>query len=385
MTTSLSFTNAQGWSMRYDLDGPASAPLLVVSPSLGTTMAMWEQQMVAFTPWFRVLRIEHPGHGGCDAPPGPYTIELLGTRVLELLDSLGADRFSFVGLSLGGMVGMWLASHTQRVERMVLCCSAPKLGSREQWLKRAASVRAQGTSPLVEASLGRWFTGPFLSEHPEVADRFSAMLVSIDPDGYASCCEALATADLRADVGRIKVPTLIVSGATDPVVTPVSAAATMSAIPGAGMSVLAGASHLANWEQATAFNAAVVDHLTGGSRARGLSVRREVLGEAHVTRQLTGATELTAPFQDFLNGWPWGEIWARPGLGRDSRRMVTIAMLVVLGRSDELALHIRSALRDGMTTETLRELLLHSAVYAGVPAANSAFAIATQVLAEEDE
>jgi 3-oxoadipate enol-lactonase / 4-carboxymuconolactone decarboxylase len=381
--TRLAFTTADGQPVHYDLDGPDSAPLLVVLPSLGTTTAMWEPQMAAFTAWFSVLRIEHPGHGDPDPASGPYTIDLLGGRVMELLDSLGVERFSFVGLSLGGMVGMWLASHTRRVERLVVCCAAPNLAPPEPWLERAADVRARGTAPLAEASLRRWFTASLLEERPEVGEHFSAMLSSIAAEGYASCCEALSSADLRADLGRIEAPTLIVSGALDPVVAPASAAQTMSAVAGASLCVLSGAAHLASYEQPDAFNAAVLDHLTGGSRQRGLAVRRAVLGDAHVDRQLAEATELTATFQDFLTRWPWGEVWARPGLDRDTRRMVTIAMLVALGRSEELAMHVRAALRSGMSRDELRELLLHSAIYAGVPAANAAFAVAARVIAEE--
>jgi 3-oxoadipate enol-lactonase / 4-carboxymuconolactone decarboxylase len=382
----LVFSTTDGRSLVYDLDGPEAAPCLVLSGSLGTTTEVWDSQMAFLTPWFRVLRIEHPGHGGSSAPAGPYSVEWLGGGVLELLDSLAVGSFSYAGLSLGGLVGMWLAANTERVERLALCCMSPWFGPPEPWRERSASVRAHGTAPLAEAALGRWFTPRFLADRPEVATKFSQTLSSaesVDPEGYAGCCELLSATDLRSALQLIKAPTLVLAGASDPVVPPESAVATMSAISDASLSILGAAAHLANVEQPELFNDAILTHLLGDSRKRGMAVRRSVLGAQHVERALAATSELSSPFQDFLTRWPWGEIWARPGLDRTTRRLVTIAMLVALGRSEELAMHIRAALRDGVTVETLRELLLHSAVYAGVPAANSAFAIADSVLSEE--
>jgi 3-oxoadipate enol-lactonase / 4-carboxymuconolactone decarboxylase len=381
-----------GQVVTSDPVGPENAPLLVLLGALGTTSAVWGPQMGILTNWFRVLQISHPGHGGPGgerAPKGPYTVEGLGKRVVAVMDALGAERAHIVGLSLGGLVGMWLAAERpQRVERLVVCCSTARFGTEEMWLDRAGTVRAEGMAPLLDATLGRWFTPWFLEAHPEVATQFSAMLLSIDPEGYASCCEALASGDLRSHLGQIEAPTLVVGGAHDPVVPPDNAAATMAAIPQASLRVLTGAAHLASVEQPDAFNNAVMDHLVGSPSERGLGVRRRVLGEAHVDRSLASASEFSAPFQDLLSRWPWGEVWARPGLDRRSRRLVTIAMLVALGRRDELEMHMREALVDresGLSSATLRELLLQTAVYAGVPAANTAFAIADRLVREMPE
>jgi 3-oxoadipate enol-lactonase/4-carboxymuconolactone decarboxylase len=169
----------------------------------------------------------------------------------------------------------------------------------------------------------------------------------------------------------------------DPVIPPDLAATTMSAIPGATLSVLPGGAHLVNVEQPGAFNDVVLRHLIGSPSERGLEERRAVLGEAHVDRALARASELTADFQELLNKWPWGEVWARPGLDRRARRLVTIGMLVALGRSEELEMHLRQALRDGVSVVELKEVLLQTALYAGLPAANAAFAIADRVVAGE--
>ena len=379
------FRTPSGHSVSYRLDGPDGAPLLVLSGSLGTTADLWEPQMEALTTWFRVLRVEHPGHGGSEASDGLYTVEMFGRRVLDLVASLQVARFSFCGMSMGGLVGMWLSAHTELVDRLALCCTRPCFGPPEQWLQRAAEVRESGTGPLVDATLRRWFTARYLARQPQATLRYAEMLEGTDPTGYASCCELLASTDLRADLQLIQSPTLVVAGSEDPVVPPESAASTMSAIPGSALLVIPGAAHLANVEQDEEFREAVVSHLAGSAGRRGLATRRATLGEAHVEGSRQKASALSSGFQDFLDRWPWGEVWSRPGLDRETRRLVTIAMLVALGRPEELALHIRSALTDGVSQQTVRELLLHTAVYAGVPAANSAFSVAERVLAQLTE
>jgi 3-oxoadipate enol-lactonase/4-carboxymuconolactone decarboxylase len=348
--------------------------------SLGTTTSVWDGQLPALRPWFRVLRAEHPGHGGARAPDGPGTVEALGQDLVSLLDRLDVARCHFVGLSLGGLVGMWLAAnHPARVERLVLACTAARFEAAESYGQRAAEVRAKGTPHLVPAVLSRWFTEPFAPRRPEVAARYASMLSAIDPEGYAYCCEAVAGADLTPDLARIEALTLVVGGARDPVVPPELAAATAAAIPRAALSVLPGGAHLVNVEQPAAFNDVLLRHLAGRPEERGLAARRAVLGEDHVERALAGATPFTADFQDMLSKWPWGEVWARPGLDRRTRRLLTIALMVALNRPEELEMHVAAALDDGVSEDELKEVLLHVAVYAGVPAANGAFAIADRV------
>jgi 3-oxoadipate enol-lactonase/4-carboxymuconolactone decarboxylase len=344
-------------------------------------MSVWDGQLGTLQPWFRLLRAEHPGHGGAAVPPGTGTVEALGQRVVGLLDHLGVSRAHVVGLSLGGLVGMWLAANRpDRVDRLVLACTTPRFAAPENYRERATTVRAQGTGPLVAATMARWFTAPGDPANAGTVARFSAMLKGIEPRGYAYCCEAVAGADLRAEAARIGAPTLVVGGALDPVVPPDMAATTAMAIAGAALSVLPGGAHLVNVEQPAAFNDAVLGHLAGTPDQRGLAMRRAVLGAAHVDRALAGASPLTADFQALLAKWPWGEVWARPGLDRRTRRLLTIAILVALNRPEELEMHLGAALDDGVPEAELKEVLLQVAVYAGVPAANAAFAIASGVV-----
>ena len=244
------------------LEGPADAPVLVLSNSLGTTLAMWDAQVPALTERFRIVRYDRRGHGRSPVPPGPYSIDDLGRDVLSLLDELEVERFSFCGLSIGGAVGMWLALEApERLNRLALCCTRPAFLPPEQWLERAAVVREGGTRVISEGVLGRWFTEGFHTEHVDVVNAFRTMLVETPTEGYAACCEALAAFDLRSRLGAITTPTLVVTGGADPVAPPESGAELAAAIPGATHVVIPGAAHIANVAQPAAFTAALLAHL----------------------------------------------------------------------------------------------------------------------------
>jgi 3-oxoadipate enol-lactonase/4-carboxymuconolactone decarboxylase len=217
------------------------------------------------------------------------------------------------------------------------------------------------------------------------------MVAGTPAEGYASCCEAIAAMDLRADLSRVVAPVLTIAGADDPATPPEHLAAVAASVVHGTALVLPQAAHLASWEQSTAVNAAILTHLgapaadgDGARRRAGMQVRREVLGDAHVDRAVAGTTALTAGFQDLITRYAWGDVWSRPGLDRRTRSLLTLALLTALGHEKELALHVRAAITNGVTPEEVSEVLLHTAVYAGVPAANSAFGVAQQVLAELD-
>ncbi|MFD0478550.1 4-carboxymuconolactone decarboxylase [Nonomuraea thailandensis] len=207
-------------------------------------------------------------------------------------------------------------------------------------------------------------------------------LAAADPAGYAACCDALAAYDLRADLAKITVPTLVVAGREDPATPPAHARELADGIPGATLVELPGAAHLALADQPERVTQALLAHLPA---LPGMQVRREVLGDAHVDRAVARTTPFTRDFQDFITRYAWGEIWTRPGLDRRTRSCITLTALVAHGHLDELAMHVRAALRNGLTPDEIGEVLLQSAVYCGVPAANAAFAVAQRVLAEEND
>lgn len=245
------------------VEGPADAPAIVLCNSLGTTLEMWDPQVPALTERFRVVRYDRRGHGRSPVPPGPYTIDDLGGDVLALLDRLGLARVSFCGLSIGGAVGMWLAVNApERLDRLVVCSTRAAFPPPEQWAERAALVRAEGVAAVAEAALGRWFTPAFHEARPHVIDAFRAMLVGTPAEGYAGCCDALGALDLRPRLDGIVTPTLVLTGAGDPVAPPESGEELAAAIPGARHAVVADAAHMASTERPEAFTALVLEHLT---------------------------------------------------------------------------------------------------------------------------
>jgi 3-oxoadipate enol-lactonase/4-carboxymuconolactone decarboxylase len=263
--------------------GPADAPPLVLGPSLGTSLRLWDAQTPALARGHRVIRYDLPGHGGTPA------------RAL-------------------------LADHR-----------------------------------------------------------------AVDPEGYAACCDALAALDLRADLARVTAPTLVVAGRQDKAAPPAHARELADGINGSGLVELSGAAHLAPAEQPERVLHALLDHFGPGEQSDGTAVRRAVLGDAHVDRAQAATTPFTAPFQDLITRYAWGEIWTRPGLDRRTRSCITLTALIAHGHHEELAMHVRAARTNGLSVPEIQEVLLQSAVYCGVPAANRAFAIAGRVLAETEE
>jgi 3-oxoadipate enol-lactonase len=251
--------------------GPDDAPVLLLSGSLGTTLDMWDPQVPALSASHRVIRFEHRGHGGSPVPTGPYTIEELGRDVVTMLDRLNLSRVSYCGLSIGGMVGQWLAINApERIDRLILLCTAPYLPPAAAWHERAAAVREAGTPEVVaDAVIGRWFTADYAASHHDVVARYRAMISGIDPEGYAGCCEAIAGMDLRAGLPGVTAPTLVVSARQDPSIPPEHGEAIAAAIPGARIEILDPGAHLASVERADAVTALIAEHLDGAQPGAG--------------------------------------------------------------------------------------------------------------------
>ncbi|HWS81887.1 MAG TPA: 3-oxoadipate enol-lactonase [Rubrobacter sp.] len=243
------------------LEGPEDAPVLVLSNSLGTTLAMWDEQGPELSKRFRLVRYDHRGHGASPVPPGPYRIEDLARDVLVFLDRHEVERFSFCGLSIGGMVGMWLAGEApERVERLVLCCTAARFPP-DTFDVRARTVRADGIDAIADTVVDRWFTPAFREGQPEIAGWARRMLVETPAEGYAGCCEAVRDTDLRDTLGTISSPTLVIAGADDLAAPPEGAKSIRDSIPEARLEVIPDAAHLASIEQPEAVTQAVLDHL----------------------------------------------------------------------------------------------------------------------------
>lgn len=421
--------------LQYRLDGPEDAPVIILGPSLGTTWHMWDRQVPELSKQWRIVRFDLPGHGGAPAHPAGSVAEL-ATRLLATLDGLGIQRFGYAGCSLGGAVGVELAlRRPERLASLALIAASPRFGTADEWRQRGVVVRTNGLDPIARSSPERWFTGGFAAAQPAITEWAVQMVRTTDPGCYIAACEALAAFDVRAELGRVGVPTLVLVGSDDQVTGPAEARTLVAGIPDARLAVVPGASHLVPVEQPAAVTDLLVRHFSsawqpapgydtatghvaippavvpqaavavppqaagpvaeiapaaqpeGGGRPdpydTGLKVRREVLGDAHVDRALSAADEFSGDFQEFLTRYAWGEIWNRPGLDRRTRSCVTLTALVAGGHLEEFASHTRAALRNGLTPAEIREVLLQAAVYCGVPAANSAFRVAQQVIHEE--
>jgi len=423
-------------ALQYRLDGPDDAPVLILGPSLGTTWHMWDRQVPELAKQWRIFRFDLPGHGGAPAYPAGSVGDITA-RLLATLDGLGVQRFGYAGCALGGAIGMELAlRHPERIASLALIATSPRFGTPDEFRQRGVIVRTNGLDPIARSSPDRWFTGGFAAAQPAITDWAVQMVRTTDPGCYIAACEALAAFDVRPELGRVGAPTLVLVGSDDQVTGPAEARTLVAGIPDARLAVVPGASHLVPVEQPAAVTDLLVRHFstawqpaydsTTGQTAipaapvkpvlaaagpppqvvpiaeiapaahdqgcrsgrpdpydAGLKVRREVLGDAHVDRALAQADDFSGDFQEFVTRYAWGEIWDRPGLDRRSRSCVTLTALVAGGHLEELAFHVRAALRNGLTPAEIKEVLLQAAVYCGVPAANSAFKVAQQVIREE--
>ncbi|MGH9699396.1 MAG: 3-oxoadipate enol-lactonase [Candidatus Acidiferrales bacterium] len=256
------FMETTAGKFHFRLEGPEDAPVIVLSNSLGTNLAMWDAQAAAFAHKFRVLRYDTRGHGLSVVTEGPYSIDQLGGDVLTLLDSLKIHSAVFCGISLGGITGMWLGVHApQRLNALILCNTAGRIGTAEGWNARIAKIRESGMESVAQAVVGRWFTPRFIAHSPEKVEAAKQMLTTTPVEGYAACCAAIREADLRPSLAKVGVPALVIAGTHDGVTTPADAAFLVKNIPGArGANI--GAAHLSNIEAPANFNKSVLRFLT---------------------------------------------------------------------------------------------------------------------------
>ena len=378
----------------------AELPLLVLGPSLGTSATtLWSACAAHLTDAFDVAAWDLPGHGhNRPVPEEPFTMDELAAGVLEVLDTLLAERgesggsFAYAGDSVGGAVGLQLLLDApDRVESAVLLCTGARIGDPDMWSDRIGQVSASGTPGLVSSSTERWFGPGFLEREPERGSTLLHALQETDDEGYCQVCRVLAGFDVRDRLSEIGAPVLAVAGAAD-VATPTDGLREIAeGVKDGRLVELAGVAHLAPAE-APEVVARLIRHHVLGEQVRppattydaGMAVRRAVLGDDHVDRAEAGTTDFTRDFQELITSYAWGTIWTRPGLDRRSRSLITLTALVAGGHHEELAMHLRAARTNGLTVDEIKELLLQTAIYCGVPAANTAFRIAQQVLTEED-
>ena len=410
----------------------ADARVLVVLPSLGTSAAaLWQQaatELSELSPETTVIGIDLPGHGRsapiavpADAEAAPrITISDLAEAVLATLDRVLPDvaepgtPVDLAGDSIGGATALQLAlDHGDRFGRIAVFCTGAKIGEASAWEERAQTVATSGTPTQVIGSAQRWFGEGFMDREPEASAALLHSLQDADRFSYASLCYALADFDVRARLPEITRPLLAVAGSQDQPTPATKLAEIANEVPGALLEVIDGAAHLVPAEAPVVTAGLLADFLQGKGlgagaggvasaeaatelptasgpreasrdevREAGMAVRRQVLSDAHVDRANAKVDDFTADFQDLITRYAWGEIWTRPGLERRMRSAITLTAMIAGGHEAELAMHVKAALRNGLTRDEIKEVLLQSAIYCSVPSANTAFSVASQALAE---
>ncbi len=369
-------------------DGDATKPALLLANSLGTDLTLWDPILPQLVERFHVIRYDMRGHGASDATPGEYTIEALGRDALAVADAAGVARFSFAGISIGGMVGQWIGANAgDRLDKLVLSNTSPKI-PRDIWAARIDAVKKGGTASIADAVLARWFTEAFLAKKPPRMWSARTTLSTTDSDGYIGCCAAIRDMDQTATVAGIRVPTLVIVGTFDLATPKAHGEALAKAIPGAQLVELPVA-HIPVIEVPGAFANALLGFLVNPpittERDRydaGLERRKEALGRGYVESRLKGVNAFNQEFQSLITRYAWGEIWTRHVLDDRTRRLIVLGMMLALARFDEFQMHMRSGLDAELSLDELKEVLLLSAIYAGVPVANSGFHKAAEVLKE---
>ncbi|KZS84459.1 bifunctional 3-oxoadipate enol-lactonase/4-carboxymuconolactone decarboxylase PcaDC [Mycobacterium persicum] len=372
-----------------DFGGPHDAGVLLLGPSLGTSAnTLWAAAAQRLADYVRVVGWDLPGHGNSPAATSPFTIAELANGVLTLADEIAdAGTFHYAGVSIGGAVGLQLlldAAH--RLTSATLLCTGATIGTPEDWKTRAARVREEGISALSECAPKRWCSARFVERRPAVVARLLDVLGVTDAESYALACEALADFDVTGRLSHISTPVLAVAGGEDCVTPPECLRPLVSGVNDGRVVVLDEVGHLAPVEAPEQVADLILSRIDTRDNAyqAGIAVRREVLGNAHVDRIMAEKTAFTADFEDMITRYAWGSVWTRPGLDRRSRSMITLSALVACGHPDYLPMHLRAARRNGLTNDEIKELLLHLAIYVGVPEVNYAFRIANEVLADYD-
>ncbi|TCB50685.1 3-oxoadipate enol-lactonase [Acinetobacter sp. ANC 4779] len=249
--------NSNGAQINYQTFGNVTKPAIIFSNSLGTNYGMWQPQINHFQNDFFVICYDTRGHGASSAPKGPYTLEQLGQDVVNLLDHLDIEKAVFCGISMGGLTGQWLAIHkAKHFNKVIVCNTAAKIGQEQAWNERAALVREQGLQPIASTAAGRWFTEKFIQDNAAEVEKLQNGLAAGSAEGYASCCEALAKADLRKQLKDIAVPVLVVAGQQDPVTTVADGQFMVNQIKNSALFEI-NASHISNIECPDEFNQAV--------------------------------------------------------------------------------------------------------------------------------
>jgi 3-oxoadipate enol-lactonase / 4-carboxymuconolactone decarboxylase len=373
--------------MNYKIQGTPNSPVLIFSNSLGSEMMMWDELIPHLLPYFSVLQYDTRGHGSSPSflPEHKKSIDQLGEDVIQLLDELNIESAYFCGLSMGGLIGQFLGiNYPNRFKKIVLSNTGAKIGNDERWNGRIETIGKNGMQAIVDETMERWFTDEFRNQNLEKVAATKAMFLRSNVEGYSNCCCAIRDADFRNQLQNLSVETLVITGDEDPVTNVEQADFLVSKIPNSRLKVLH-ARHLAATELPKEYAEVLIDFYIGDSTFdKGMHVRRTVLGDVHVDNANSKINNFNADFQYFIANYAWGEIWTRPGMSKHNRSLITMAMLIALNRPTEFKMHVKAAFNNGVNVDEIKEIIMQSALYCGLPAANDAFHLAQEVFKEND-
>lgn len=368
----------------YQDSGETYLPALLMAHPLGMSRDVWDNVCHQLHGHYRCIRWDLPGHGSSGAASQAVTIEQLAHDALYLADTLDISRFSFIGTSIGGMIGQSLCQLApDRLEQVWLTNTGAVIGTEAAWAERANNVRSIGLAAMAETIVPRWFSPTYTTENPAVLQGWQVQLSRSDDESYAKLCEAIANVDNRKNLTTYADKVVLVAGTDDVSTPPATLEGLRDEFADAELKVFEGVGHVPSIEATSQLVKLIQSDeardtvgQTGIGYEQGLVQRKRILGEAHVERASQNATTLDSPFQQFITRNAWGELWGDHSLTVQQRSMITTAILAALGRDGELGLHLRTAHRLGITEDQLRQVLMHVSIYAGVPAANHAFSLA---------
>ncbi|GAB3224647.1 bifunctional 3-oxoadipate enol-lactonase/4-carboxymuconolactone decarboxylase PcaDC [Spirosoma arcticum] len=386
----MNFATINGHTIHYQYLQTGTKRTFVFVNSLGTDFRIWDGVVKLLRPHGSILRFDKPGHGLSEIVDSPLTISDYVADVIGLLDALKIERCVFVGLSIGGIIGQRLAlMHPDRLEKLVLSNTAPQIGTADGWNDRIRTVQEQGMTAITEGVLERWFPAPFQRAYPTELAGYQRMIEQTSTEGYVRACAAIRDENLSDQIASIQVPTLCIGGTDDLATPPDLVRAMANAIPNARYELIDGAGHIPCVQMPDIVTGLILDFVLEETNPlslyeTGMRTRRAVLGDAHVDRAEANKTALDVDFQRYITENAWGSIWSRPGLTYRERSLITIALLAAMGHEDELKMHIRATKNTGASPDDVKETLLHTAIYAGVPVTNGALKIAKEIFAEKE-
>ncbi|MFS8184848.1 3-oxoadipate enol-lactonase [Pseudovibrio denitrificans] len=375
-----------------------AAPALVLINSLGTDFRIWDEFLLHLGHQGEVLTFDKRGHGLSDVGDARYSIDLHRRDLAALMDSQGIKNAVICGVSVGGMIAMALqAARPDLIRGLILCDTAPRIGDPQGWQDRIDAIEANGMEGIADAVMSRWFSAGFQEEMPASVAGYRNLLCRTPVEGYLGTCAAIRDADLTCSAAQIDVPVLCIAGEDDQSTPPELVEEMANLIPNAKFERVRNCGHLPSIEQPEYLAHLVrqaISRWPGNVDQReqrqteiykqGMQTRRRVLGDTHVNAAEVQKNSFDAPFQELITEAAWGHVWSRHNWTLRERSIVTIALLAALGHLDEVAMHVRAARNTGATREDISEALLHTAIYAGVPAANSAIKVVKNVFAQLD-